>query len=827
MQLYTAERIIKTKYKKTKVVNYRQQNNNLNILETCTFLDCDQYRTNYDGHIDITRQKRALGIQYKHESKEDIAGFISKPVARPEYGTIYQHKGMLLQNLHHRYLYIIIKLPHLSDLEQRIPDFLNCDNYGSLHTSNPDPLLDDTPTNNNELHQVICNNFKIDYFQEMDVIIKLRNRLECKINYTLPALLPNKINTMQQGLVTSGEGIRNKRAISTLAIIQGVAAIGGMMIKGINALVDAKRASSFNNAIKLINENVQITHDRIITLENRTAMMAKAIIPVLKDFKQQINNTNDRLNRQYRMMTRAHDRYNRLFRQTHKTFQIHHLALLMVKDYITILVATLQRIHRQYIRYESALDDTLIGIEHLNSGYLTHRILDPKILAQYLEAVEDYLEETAPAFEPVFTNVYQYYDNSLISSTNIIDDLLLQLPILIKLKVQVPMSLFSMKTTPVPLDAETYLGEKREYTQIIPETELIALTENNYIPLTQAQISLCAKIGFMYYCEYAHLFKKHTEHTCMSAIYYDQGSDIKVKQCKTIVTFDTIPESKILDAGDLLILSNLQKPWTIACKDISRVFEIEYSTYHILNRSELCECSLTAGNYLLSYTNINGGNVPEARDGYFTTYYSFNKIVLDVITEKFNIQADENTRNQAALLHDDIPGYDLPTIHFVNTTTDQDEDVSILEEDNSQIYAHLNNVLVHMIDKQQIAIFKSNQDFNKNKEKISQYMKYAENWQVASVICSYTAMACDALLIIAMIAFLLKYWKTMQVMLAAFLQTNIKNTAIQSVQADQIGRTYPLLFTINLAKEEEIIDDLREITMMEYVVQVIMIIVLP
>ena len=215
-------------------------------------------------------------------------------------------------------------------------------------------------------------------------------------------------------------------------------------------------------------------------------MMAKAIIPVLKDFKQQINNTNDRLNRQYRMMTRAHDRYNRLFRQTHKTFQIHHLALLMVKDYITILVGTLQRIHRQYVGYESASDNTLIGIEHLNSGYLTHHILDPKILAKYLEAIEDNLEETAPVFEPVFTNVYQYYGNSLISFTNIIDDLLLQLLILIKLKVQVPMSLFSIKTAPVPLDAETYLGEKREYTQIIPETELIALTENNYIPLTQA-----------------------------------------------------------------------------------------------------------------------------------------------------------------------------------------------------------------------------------------------------------------------------------------------------------------------------------------------------
>ena len=267
-----------------------------------------------------------------------------------------------------------------------------------------------------------------------------------------------------------------------------------------------------------------------------------------------------------------------------------------------------------------------------------------------------------------------------------------------------------------------------------------------------------------------------------------------------------------------------KKPWTIARKDISRVFEIEYSTYRILNRLELRECSVTAGNYLLSYTNINCGNAPEARDSYLTTYYSFNKIVLDVITKKFDIQVDENTKTQAALLHDDIPGYDLPTIDFVQTTTDNNEDISILKEDNSQIYVHLDNVLVHMIDNQETAIFKSKQDFNKNKEKISQYIKYAENWQVTSVICSYTAMTCDVLLIVTMIVFLLKYHKMMQVMLAAFLQINTKNIGIQSVQADQISRTYPPLFTLNLPKEEEIIDDLREITAMEYVVQVIMII---
>ena len=66
-----------------------------------------------------------------------------------------------------------------------------------------------------------------------------------------------------------------------------------MLIKGINALVDAKRANSFNNAIKMLNANAEITHNRLITLEKRTSMMVKTIIPALKDLKLQIKKTNE------------------------------------------------------------------------------------------------------------------------------------------------------------------------------------------------------------------------------------------------------------------------------------------------------------------------------------------------------------------------------------------------------------------------------------------------------------------------------------------------------------------------------------------------------
>ena len=70
-------------------------------------------------------------------------------------------------------------------------------------------------------------------------------------------------------------GSREKRAVPVTVILQAGAAIGETLIKGINALVDAKRAKSFNNALKMVTTHVELTHQRLRTLENRTPVMAK------------------------------------------------------------------------------------------------------------------------------------------------------------------------------------------------------------------------------------------------------------------------------------------------------------------------------------------------------------------------------------------------------------------------------------------------------------------------------------------------------------------------------------------------------------------------
>ena len=117
---------------------------------------------------------------------------------------------------------------------------------------------------------------------------------------------------------------------------------------------------------------------------------------------------------------------------------------------------------------------------------------------------------------------------------------------------------------------------------------------------------------------------------------------------------------------------------------------------------------------------------------------------------------DGRTITQSTLLHDDIPGYNLLTLEFVLPPVNDDEDL-ILKEENPEIYVHLENVLVHMIDTQDIAIFKSQKDYIRNKQKLLEYIHYAQNWQVLLVIFSYVAFTCDIILVLTLIISFIRY----------------------------------------------------------------------
>ena len=57
-----------------------------------------------------------------------------------------------------------------------------------------------------------------------------------------------------------------------------------------------------------------------------------------------------------------------------------------------------------------------------------------------------------------------------------------------QLKVQVPMSLYSIYTVPVPMDVETYEGKNNEYSLIEVDYKYMAVTHITYVPLTEQQM---------------------------------------------------------------------------------------------------------------------------------------------------------------------------------------------------------------------------------------------------------------------------------------------------------------------------------------------------
>ena len=125
--------------------------------------------------------------------------------------------------------------------------------------------------------------------------------------------------------------------------------------------------------------------------------------------------------------------------------------------------------------------DTLV------EGVLSAPIIDPVTLQTYIATIGDQLIDNTN-YEPVFKDIYEFYAHKLVTFTNFDGMLLLQLPVLIKLKVQVPMSLYSIDTVPLLMDAEIYEGKNNEYSLIEVEYKYMAVTHITYVPLTEQQL---------------------------------------------------------------------------------------------------------------------------------------------------------------------------------------------------------------------------------------------------------------------------------------------------------------------------------------------------
>ena len=201
-------------------------------------------------------------------------------------------------------------------------------------------------------------------------------------------------------------------------------------------------------------------------------------------------------------------------------------------------------------------------------------------------------EERSP-FELAFNHTYQFYAEPMVMFTNTHDQLLVNVPILLRLATQKTLNLYSIDTVPMPFGMEMLEDKNNEYTFINNSYPYMALNEHNYIPLTETQLRMYDKMGSTYYCQNSYVLQQRMEHTCELAIYYkmDAKTISKHYQAKFAANVEFSP--KVLDAGETMVLFNLPRPWIFLCGQERQPEEIEIATYKVVDQKEFCECSLT------------------------------------------------------------------------------------------------------------------------------------------------------------------------------------------------------------------------------------------
>ena len=448
-------------------------------------------------------------------------------------------------------------------------------------------------------------------------------------------------NAIIYGKETQTDTVRQKRAIPLGLIFSGVSAIGGLIMKGVNTWSNYKKSKAMTKAVEKLYEAQEIDHRRLTRLEGQTSLLAKTTKTAFQHIDYRLLHLDTKLNNTVQHMTEFFKRTETHFRFTWEALVSNRLAIHLLSSGSAMYNMVLRQYLHYYQNYDVTLDHFLTGLDALGAGRLTFQVLDPDELDCFLSAIRRQLQEERSPFELAFNHTYQFYAEPMVMFTNTHDQLLVNVPILLRLTTQKPLNLYSIDTVPMPFDMEMLDGNNNEYTFINNSYPYMALNKHNYIPLTETQLRMCDKMGSTYYCQNSYVLRQRTQHTCESAIYYKMDAKTITKHCQAKFVANVEFTPKVLDAGETMVLFNLPRPWILLCGQEKQPTEIEFATYKVVDRKEFCKCSLTAGWFQLDETLVKcTPEINSEADGHFKSYFAINKIIFDYLQAEKDVQLD-------------------------------------------------------------------------------------------------------------------------------------------------------------------------------------------
>jgi len=329
----------------------------------------------------------------------------------------------------------------------------------------------------------------------------------------------------------------------------------------------------------------------------------------------------------------------------------------------------------------------------------------------------------------------------------------------LKIKTQPVLDLFKIITVPVPYNTDQvsretdgkYVGA---YTWLKPTNRYLGMGKAAYLNFDQDKLDACKLLGEIYYCENLFIMRHISDHTCESAIFFNQTEKV-MELCDFQYMPSYTPPPTILDAGEYLLFAGLELPWTVYCqRDLQMPVELEGGPYVLIKRSDICLCSISAGIVFIQESIIACSNYSERRAGDIQIYHTLNTLVLDTLEQIPEISGSKLEGNLEAKLNgmdinDQIlreKPMELPYTPIEVITYDPDE-LGIMDVDDIPKVMVPFKSIIDDIEKQQ-DVFLSKGDFaieRSHKNNWSKMSKYALMGMIGS---AFGVLACLLLPII-------------------------------------------------------------------------------
>ena len=394
---------------------------------------------------------------------------------------LFNHHGQVISGLKNMDLFLSIDFPKVEDISHVPPPFPDCDNWAAPHKSNRNhhmyysamgfgkdnhgPMMELNSNTSKYLaeaiHITVCNQYKNKYIKLLERIEAIKQNITYKIEKVMPRLMPNK-NAIIYGKETLSETSRQKRAIPLGLIFSGVSAIGGLIMKGVNTWSNYKKSKAMTKAVEKLYEAQEIDHRRLTRLEGQTSLLAKTTKTAFQHIDYRLLHLDMKLNSTVQHMTEFFKRTETHFRFMWEALVSNRLAIHLLSSGSAMYDMVLQQYLHYYQNYDVTLDHFLTGLDTLGIGRLTFQVLDPDELDCFLSTIRRQLREERSPFELAFNHTYQFYAEPMVMFTNTHDQLLVNIPILLRLATQKPLNLYSIDTVPMPFDMETLDGKNNE-----------------------------------------------------------------------------------------------------------------------------------------------------------------------------------------------------------------------------------------------------------------------------------------------------------------------------------------------------------------------------